>query len=225
VESDRGGANRDVQRGGRGARRGGSRHRREAEIEFNRIVSFSDGVFSIAITLLVLGMFIPPHVPDISNALRHQTPDFIAYGISFAVIGRFWLVHHNFFADLDRFDETLMRLNLLYLAFIGLVPFSSQVLGDYSSTTSASVLYALNMIAVTLAFAAENHYAHRHGLIAGEERSLDTRLAVRTSLAFAGVFAGSIPVAFLSPTAATIMWLAAFVVGRRFSRRIAVAPS
>jgi uncharacterized membrane protein len=201
------------------------RYRREAEIEFNRIVAFSDGVFAIAITLLVFGLFIPQHVPDLSHALRHQTPDFIAYGISFAVIGRFWLVHHRFFADLERFDERVMQLNLLYLAFIGLVPFSSQVLGDYSSATAATVLYALNMIAVTLAFAAEHNYARRHGLIADDERRLESRLAVRMSLVIAGVFAASIPVAFLSATAATIMWLAIFAVGRRFGRRIAAATS
>src|SRR5215212_2995635 len=111
------------------------RHRDEAEVEFNRIVAFSDGVFAIAITLLVLGLTVPPNHPDLTRLLLNNQDDFIAYAISFAVLGKYWLLHHRFFSALERFDGRLMGLNLVYLAFIALVPFSSQVLGDYSGTT------------------------------------------------------------------------------------------
>jgi uncharacterized membrane protein len=201
-------------------RRSRARHRREAQVEFNRIVAFSDGVFTIAITLLVLGLFIPEGVSDLTETLLKQSGDLFAYAISFAVIGRFWLVHHRFFSGLERFDDTLMRLNLLYLGFIGLVPFSSQVLGDYGDQTAATVLYALNMIAVTLAFALETGYAHRHGLIRAGETEQETHLARRSSVLFSVIFGSSIPVAFVSPTAASLMWIALFLVGRRLVRRL-----
>jgi uncharacterized membrane protein len=108
--------------------------REEHEIEFSRIVAFSDGVFAIAITLLVLNLKIADDLKsasEITHALRGQRENFIAFAISFAVIGRFWLVHHRFFGEVKAFDGGLLALNLFYLAWIVLIPFSSQVLGEY----------------------------------------------------------------------------------------------
>ena len=96
----------------------GARGREENEIEFSRIVAFSDGVFAIAITLLVLGLDIscvPSPRPDRPDAIRDQWDNFLAFAISFAVIGRFWIVHHRFFGEVKAFDGRLLSLNLLYL--------------------------------------------------------------------------------------------------------------
>jgi TMEM175 potassium channel family protein len=193
---------------------GRARHRDEAEVEFNRIVAFSDGVFAIAITLLVLGLTVPPHLSDLRRALLNNKDDFIAYAISFAVLGRYWLAHHRFFSALERFDGRLMTLNLVYLACIALVPFTSQVLGDYSGKTEAVVLYAINMIAVSSTFYAQLAYSSRTGLMRPEAQPFERRSAAPVNLVVAGVFALSIPVAFVSPLAATLMWLTIFFVGR-----------
>jgi uncharacterized membrane protein len=196
-------------------------HRDEAQVEFNRIVSFSDGVFAIAITLLVFGLFIPEHVPDVTHTLIEQWTDLFAYAISFAVIGKFWLAHHRFFAALERFDGSLMGLNLAYLAFIGLVPFTSQVLGDYGDHTAAIVLYAINLACVNLAFYAQIAYAYRRDLMRAEARAVEHRYAGPANLLLAGVFVVSIPVAFASTVVATLMWLGVFLVGRRAADRLA----
>ncbi len=193
---------------------GHARHRDEAEVEFNRIVAFSDGVFAIAITLLVLGLTVPPHKSDLRRALLNNQDDFIAYAISFAVLGRYWLAHHRFFSALERFDGRLMALNLLYLACIALVPFTSQVLGDYASHTESVVLYAINMIAVSGSFYAQLVYSSRAGLVRAEARPFERRNAGPINLVVMGVFALSIPVAFVSPLAATLMWLSIFFIGR-----------
>jgi len=192
---------------------GHARHRDEAEVEFNRIVAFSDGVFAIAITLLVLGLTVPPHLSHLRRALLNNQDDFIAYAISFAVLGRYWLAHHRFFSSLERFDGRLMTLNLVYLACIALVPFTSQVLGDYASHTEAVVLYAVNMIAVSSTFYVQLIYSARTGLVRPEARSVERQNAP-VNLVVVGVFALSIPVAFLSPLAATLMWLTIFFIGR-----------
>jgi uncharacterized membrane protein len=197
------------------------RHRDEAEVEFNRIVAFSDGVFAIAITLLVLGLTVPPHHSDLTRLLLNNQDDFVAYGISFAVLGKYWLSHHRFFSALARFDGRLMGLNLLYLACIALVPFTSQVLGDYSGSTQAVVLYAINMILVTSSFYAQIAYSDRAGLLRAEARTYERRYARPASLIVVGVFLVSIPVAFPSPLAATLMWLAIFFVGGRLSDQLA----
>jgi uncharacterized membrane protein len=204
---------------------GHARHRDEAEVEFNRIVAFSDGVFAIAITLLVLGLTVPPHLSALRRALLNNQDDFIAYAISFAVLGRYWLSHHRFFSALERFDGRLMVINLVYLACIALVPFSSQVLGDYSGHTEAVVLYAINMILVSGAFYVQLTYARRASLLREEARSYQQVHAAPIALLVVGVFLLSIPVAFLSPLAATLMWLTIFLLGGPLSARIAARRS
>src|SRR5687767_3565887 len=139
--------------------------RAEAAVEFSRIVAFSDGVFAIAITLLVLALEIPENAADLGQSLRDQEGDFFAYALSFAVLGKLWLAHHRFFASLEHFDNTLMGLNLFYLAWIALVPFSSELLGDYSGEAEAVIAYALNMVGVSLTFTWQISHAHRRGLI------------------------------------------------------------
>jgi uncharacterized membrane protein len=199
---------------------GRARHRDEAEVEFNRIVAFSDGVFAIAITLLVLGLLIPEGASDLSRTLLDQWPDLLAYAISFAVIGRLWIAHHRFFATLERFDGALMVLNLVYLAFLVLVPFTSQVLGDYGGQTPAVVLYALNLASVSLAFQAQIIYAYRGGLVWPEGRDAERRFGP-ANFVVAAVFLASIPVAFVSTAAATLMWIGVFAAGRRLEQRLA----
>jgi uncharacterized membrane protein len=200
---------------------GRARHRDEAEVEFNRIVAFSDGVFAIAITLLVLGLTIPSHEEDLRQALLNNAGDFVAYAISFAVLGRFWLAHHRFFAALERFDGTLMTLNLVYLAFIALVPFSSGVLGDYGDHTESIVLYAINMILVSASFYAQITYSDREHLIRQEALAFEQQHAGPRTLLVLAVFTVSIPIAFASPLAATLMWIAAFFVIGRISQVLA----
>jgi uncharacterized membrane protein len=204
---------------------GRSRHRDEAEVEFNRIVSFSDGIFAIAITLLVLGLTVPENSDDLTRDLLNNEGDFFAYAISFAVLARYWLAHHRFFSALERFDGRLMALNLLYLAWIALVPFTSQVLGDYGDTTDAVVLYAINMILVSGSFYAQLTYGYRARLFRPEAREFERRHNGPISLVVVAVFAASIPVAFVSVLAAEFMWLLTFVVGRQVTRRIVRPPS
>jgi uncharacterized membrane protein len=203
---------------------GRARHRDEAEVEFNRIVAFSDGVFAIAMTLLVLGLTIPSGVTDLTRALLDDKGDFLAYAISFAVLARYWLAHHRFFSALERFDRRLMGLNLFYLAWIALVPFSSQVLGDYGEKTDAAVLYAINMILVSGSFYLQLTYAYRRELFRAEAREYERRYNGPMSLVVVGVFAGSIPVAFASVLAAQLIWVATLFVGRQLVRRLTPAP-
>jgi uncharacterized membrane protein len=203
---------------------GRARHRDEAEVEFNRIVAFSDGVFAIAITLCVLGLTIPGGVDDLTKALLNNQSDFLAYAISFAVLARYWLAHHRFFSALERFDGRLMALNLLYLAWVALVPFSSQVLGDYGDQTDATVLYAINMILVSGSFYAQLVYSYRNDLLRPDAREFERRHNGPISLVVVGVFAASIPVAFASALAAELMWLLTFFIGRQVTRRIVGTP-
>jgi uncharacterized membrane protein len=201
-----------------------AKRREEHEVEFSRIVAFSDGVFSIAITLLVLDLKLPEHLAngDVGQALWDQREQFLAYGISFAVIARFWLVHHSFFSEVRAFDSRLIVLNMLYLAWIVLIPFSSQVLGEHGGTVAAVAVYAVNLAAVVLIGQWMKGDARRAGLASPDEET--GREDLITSLFIASVFLLSIVVALFNPSLAPYMWLLLFFEGRghvieRLSRR------
>jgi uncharacterized membrane protein len=188
--------------------------REDAEVEFNRIVAFSDGVFAIAITLLVLSLEVPGGADDLGQELRDRSDEFLAYALSFAVLGKLWLSHHRFYGTLARFDGTLLALNLLYLAFIALVPFTSDLLGDYSGESVAVIAYALNLAGVSLVFTLSVRHADRHELIRDWARPYAS-FAGWTDFYVTAVFLISIPIALVSPTAAALVWLAIFLFGRR----------
>jgi len=202
-----------------------AKKREEHEVEFSRIVAFSDGVFSIAITLLVLELKLP--VKDLTNgelwhALGGEREKFLAYAISFAVIARFWVVHHSFFSEVKAFDGRLIGLNMLYLGWVVLIPFSSQVLGEYGGQLPAVVVYSANLTAVVLVGQWMAWDARRSGLAMTDAQT--ERESVLRSTFIASVFLLSIVVALFNASLAPYMWLALFFEGRghvieRLSRR------
>ena len=97
-----------------------------------RLEAFSDGVFAIAITLLILEIGVP-HVPadgSLWRALRELWPSYLSYAISFVIIGVMWINHHNLFRDIARVDHYLLVLNLLLLMSISFLPFPTAVVAN-----------------------------------------------------------------------------------------------
>jgi uncharacterized membrane protein len=177
------------------------------ELSLGRLVAFTDGVFAIAITLLVLN-FNEPSGPDskILHQLTDQWPSVLAYFLSFAVIGRFWLVHHRVFATVRRADAGLVMLNLVYLAFVVLIPFTTEVLGDFSDTTEAVILYS----GVLGGVAMFNWLMIRHALVRDhvhpDQRDRTAPFGGAAALVNPAVFIASMPVGIVSPLAAELMW-------------------
>ncbi|HVO52983.1 MAG TPA: TMEM175 family protein [Solirubrobacterales bacterium] len=192
-------------------RRETAKGREENEVEFSRIVAFSDGVFAIAITLLVLELHVPDHLhnsKEVWEALWDERETFLAFAISFAVIGRFWIVHHRFFGEVKAFDGALLWLNLLYLGTIVLIPFSSQVLGEYGGDGAGVAVYAINLAATILVGLWMMDRAHRIGLTNADAAT--RREGMVRAAYIAAVFLASIPVAFVAPGFAQLMWLVLF---------------
>lgn len=174
-----------------------------------RVEAFSDGVFAIAITLLVLQLEVPSGIvsgTELWQAIEDQAGDFLAFGISFAVIGRFWAVHHRFMRRLSGFDGWLVSLNLVLLAFVVLVPFFSQVLGEYGDLSLASILYAANLVALSLAHYVIYSRALRTGFVRPEGRQ-EIEHARRSWLFNGAVFAISIPLAIPLDSYTPLVWL------------------
>lgn len=119
----------------------------------NRIEAFTDGVFAVAITLLVLEIKVPAVEggAELWDALVLLWPKFLAYAVSFGIIGIFWVGHHIMFHYIKRADRTLLWLNTLLLMFISAIPFSAALIGEHLSEPVAvagygAVLFAAGMI-------------------------------------------------------------------------------
>jgi uncharacterized membrane protein len=125
--------------------------------ETARIEAFSDGVFAIAITLLIIEVRVPSH--ETAGALGHELlrlwPSYLAYLTSFLTIGVMWVNHHHVFSYIGRADRTLMFLNTLLLMLIAFVPFPTAVLAQFLRTDGAragAVLYGATMTVTAILF-------------------------------------------------------------------------
>jgi uncharacterized membrane protein len=151
----------------------------------SRVEAFSDGVFAIAITLLVLTLAEPTNYKDLTHQLVSRWPSLAAYVVSFAVIGIMWLNHHSLFSNFERIDRGLFYLNMLVLLTITFLPYPTGVLGQAlargQGARTAAVLYAIVMGVNAWAWSAMWWYgsARRRLLRASfpeEERALATWL-------------------------------------------------
>ncbi|HYM65608.1 MAG TPA: TMEM175 family protein [Candidatus Sulfotelmatobacter sp.] len=120
-------------------------------LKTNRIESFSDGVFAISITLLVLTIAIPQLTQtQVSSGLLFQSlinlwPKLLSFFISFIVIGIFWMGHIIMFNFIKRSDRVLLWLNVLLLLMVSFIPFPAALIGEYSSDKYAVILYGLTL--------------------------------------------------------------------------------
>jgi uncharacterized membrane protein len=156
----------------------------EPELDLERIVFFSDAVFAIAITLLVLELRIPD-LPDhatgdqIAAALRDAMPRIFAWVLSFATIGLYWMAHWRKFRAIERTDERLAVINLVLLGVIAFVPFPTGLIGQHGDQPLVVVFYALTLAAAGILGSASWLYAWRAGLTKPE---LDDRFMRRGAL-------------------------------------------
>lgn len=187
--------------------------------EFNRVTAFSDGIFAIAMTLLIVSVSVPvisdtDSVSDLADALNDQTESFTSFFISFAVIGRYWVAHHQFFSLLDWFDMRLIAINLLYLAFIAFVPFPTDLLGTYFANPLSVSIYAVTIAIISGLEVMMLRHAHLAGLMHRPMPDPIYRWGVIQSTAPVAFFILSVPVAFAVGTPlAVALWFAAVPFG------------
>jgi uncharacterized membrane protein len=194
--------------------------------EFGRVIGFSDGIFAIAMTLLVLQIGVSGLESGESgaramlDALADALPEIVSFAVSFYVIGRYWLAHHWFFSRLERIDRRLLSQNLVYLGLVAFLPFPTGLLGEYEKNSIAFVVFALSMAAVSLMELVLARHALRAGLLGSEPPEgvwTWTRLASGFPVA---VFILSIPIGFVNTTAALLSWLVLSPVGFYINRQM-----
>jgi uncharacterized membrane protein len=187
-----------------------------------RILTLSDGVFAIAILLLLLDIKLPAgtSTTELAAALRSLWPNHLAFFISFVVIGLYWTAHVRTFREIVRYDWGLMWLNLLYLFFIVIIPFSTSVLATHFVKLSV-VIYAATIAAGGYANTIVRIYSGRgHRLISSMFGDIYVRNRIRLSLIAPIGFTVSIGIAFVNPFAAQYFWIAMLIVHIVYQRRL-----
>jgi uncharacterized membrane protein len=170
----------------------------------NRLEAFSDGVFAIAITLLVLEIDVPEAAEGgLWSALLDQWPSYAAYLVSFAVIGIIWVNHHRATRPVARVDTTLLFLTLLLLLFVAVLPFPTALLAEYilhpADADVAAAVYSATMLGMAVAFNLQWRWiARSERLLHAHIDPVSVKVTARGSL---GIFlyAGTVALSFVSP--------------------------
>jgi uncharacterized membrane protein len=180
-----------------------------AGITSNRVEAFSDGVFSIAATLLVLQLHVPTQAEgDFGHALLSQWPSYASYVVSFMTIGIIWVNHHTLFANVRRVDRPLLLINLLLLLSVSTIPFPTALLGRYigegEPSHLAAAIYGIVMLSMSLSFTALWARVSRDARL--DVARLNPRRPVLRSLAGLVAYTLGIALAFVSAEASLVVY-------------------
>lgn len=197
--------------------------------EFSRVLSLSDSIFGVAMTLLVISIVIPAGLSsrEFSTAVIDLAPRIGIMALSIAVAASAWFAHHRLFSLVQRVDRGLLHRNLVFLGLVALIPLPHQVLGTYPYEPMAYVLYAVVLAAVNAVAVVMDVHVRRANLLRAEEPDSDYRLEVSRGLLVVAGFVISIPLAFVLVSWTPLIWVGLLPLDRLLvmrSRR-STAPS
>jgi uncharacterized membrane protein len=197
----------------------------EAGRDRDRIVNLSDGVFAIAITLLVLDIR-APDIPQnmvssqLPGALLSLWPKYLSYVLSFVGISAFWLIHHSIFRPIRSYDRILLYLNFMFLMVVAFLPFPTSLLGEYGERQLPVVIYAATLATGRLLLTALHWHSTRDDRLLDEPQDPATiRFFLIRGLTIPAIFLLSIVVSFFSVSVAICTWLVMLVVDSVVIRR------
>ncbi len=169
----------------------------------DRIIFFSDAVMAIAITLLVFDLNVPVIV----------LPRIISFILSFAVIGIYWESHHRIFRNIKKYDRRLIWLNLIYLFFVVLLPFTTRLIGADPLVQLVVILYALNVgLLGVFSLLILRHAYLGNRLIEAVIIPVEIRQRIQFAVITPIIFLLSIAISFIRPIVAYGFWFLAFLV-------------
>lgn len=186
--------------------------------ELDRIVFFSDAIFAIVMTLLVLNIEVP-RIPEgrvteeLPARLLALWPEFLGYAISFLIVAMFWVAHHGVFRAIEAYDRGLIWLNFLFLMFVSFLPFPAALLGEYGEQRLTVVVYAAILATARLLLTAIWWHATSNRRLVGDHLDpREIRFFHLRGLVISGLFLLSIAVSFIHVDAAVFSWVLLFVV-------------
>jgi uncharacterized membrane protein len=192
-----------------------NRYRRESSgVEFDRVAFFTDAVFAIAITLLVVEVGLPEIADGLDrdsaehllDATREKLPVIVSFFVGCWAIGGYWMANHRFTARLGSVDGAQIALVVVYLAFVAFLPFAVGTLGEYISNPLSVVIFAVNLGIVSAREVVLYWRAGRGGLFEPPIPPDVQRWEMLMSASPVVVFALSIPIAFIRPWLGVLTW-------------------
>jgi uncharacterized membrane protein len=184
-------------------------------MDTKRLETLVDGIFAIAMTLLVLGLAVPVINGPLSNAtvtaaIINLIPNFISMVISFVLLAIFWKIHHRIFKMINRMNGTLLWINVTWLLFIVLVPFSTMLTGDYGQFTISHLIFNINMLGIAALLFLNWHYADYKNFIHEKVDTLQIKFTRRVNLSFILIALFAILLSFYIPNYAEVVYLMIF---------------
>jgi uncharacterized membrane protein len=182
--------------------------------ETGRTEAFSDGVFAIAITLLVLDIRVPPgELDNLWRGIVHQWPEYLGYATSFLTIGGIWLAHHGVFRRLRYANNRVMRINLLLLMAVSFLPYPTRLMAEAirsdSAERAAVIFYGLNLLAISTLFGALwGTVARDRQLLKPEVSEAEARAILVAATPNIGFYVAATVLAIIAPKVAAIGYLA-----------------
>jgi uncharacterized membrane protein len=189
--------------------------------DFDRVGYFSDAVFAIALTLLVVGIGVPKVVnaADLVDELGELQSEVISFFVSFTVIGFYWKGQHATFALLKAVDGGYITLNLVYLALIAFLPFPTALVGAYEEEPVTVVIYAVTLSAASAMEFVMFLWTVRRDLMIEPLTRAGVRFVAVAQAIPVVVIVLSIPLAFVSPTLTLLSWISIGVFEALWGRR------
>jgi uncharacterized membrane protein len=180
-------------------------------MDSRRAEAFSDGIFAVAITVLVFNLLSISTHPLAHHALLNAWPQYFAYVVSFLTIGIMWMNHHTIFAHITRVDRPLLVINLLLLMGVVAIPFPTSLVADHlqgAGGAVATVTYGLVMIAASLGFAGLWIYVVTHAeQLGGQAQPESLRRSIPGFTAgLLAYVAGTLVAAFGAPLVALVIF-------------------
>jgi uncharacterized membrane protein len=190
---------------------------RRGTLEFERVLTVSDAVFAIALTLLIVTVAIPTvgnrsSASSMLSALLDILPHLFGFFLGFVMVARYWVAHHRFSSSLGSLDNRFIQINLAYLALVAFLPFPTGLFGTYLQNPVSVALFGLTLAAIsaleTLLFA----HIRRSGQLRVPISDGAYRFGLLTSSVPVLLMLLSIPVAFVATSLAPFMWLLVFPI-------------
>ena len=181
-----------------------------------RLEAFSDGVLAIVITLLVLELKVPADSTNLGAALLAEWRMYLSYLVSFAFVGGWWIAHSNLTRFMRSGNGAFFRLNLVGLLFVSVMPFTAALAGEHSGDAGArvaTIVFGVDLLLASFALSMLGVYLSRHKeMIEDQVAEADLRAFVRGRWWSVGLLVFAIAIAFVSPRAAVMLYLACTVL-------------
>ncbi len=184
-------------------------------MDTKRLETLVDGIFAIAMTLLVLALAVPDITGPLSNtavqnSLYSLIPSFYTLVMSFILLALFWSNHHRAFHKIDEMNTPLLWINVIWLLFIVLVPFSASLTGKYGEFPISHIIFNLNMLGIAFFLGLNWYYATKKNFIDEKVSPRDITVTIRTNVLFIVISLLALSLSFVLPRWSALVYLLIF---------------